>query len=192
MPANSFLDSLHADGPAADRAGRMGLYGWLIGAWTIDYTESLPDGTERRRPGEWHFGWVLEGRAVQDVWIVPPRGMRHPDDAAAHADYYGTTLRIYDPRIDAWQVQYADPVGQVYLSMVGRRDGDDIVQLGTNPAGQAVRWSFSEITRDSFLWRGEYSLDRGATWRPRTQFRAWRSMAPSTPSASIAARPAWF
>ena len=29
---------------------------------------------QRRRNGEWHFGWVLEGRAIQDVWIVPPRG----------------------------------------------------------------------------------------------------------------------
>jgi hypothetical protein len=172
--ANGFLDSLHADGPSADRADKMALYGWLIGDWTIDYTEFLPDGTQRSRPGEWHFGWVLEGRAVQDVWIVPPRGSRHPDDATAHGDYYGTTLRVYDPRIDAWQVQYADPVAQVYLSMVGRREGDAIVQFGVNQLGQTVRWSFSDMTPNSFLWRGEYSLDDGATWRPRTHFYARR------------------
>ncbi len=112
---NGLPGSLHAEGPAADRAGRMGLYGWLIGAWRIDDTELLADGTQRRRPGEWHFGWVLEGRAVQDIWIVPPRGMRHAADSAASAEYCGTTLRVYDPRIDAWQVQYTDPVAQIYL-----------------------------------------------------------------------------
>lgn len=169
------LDPLLAEGPAADRDGKMELYGWLIGAWTIDYTEFLPDGSQRRRPGEWHFGWVLEGRAVQDVWIVPPRGDRHPAEALGRAEYCGTTLRVYDPRIDAWQVQYTDPVAQVYLSMVARREGDTIVQLGRNPAGEPIRWSFSEITPTSFLWRGEYSPDDGTTWRTRSEFRARRA-----------------
>ncbi len=58
--------------------------------------------------------------------------------------------------------------------MVGRRQGDEIVQFGTNAAGQPVRWRFTEITGDTFLWLGEYSLDDGRTWRRRTEFRAWR------------------
>ena len=35
MPAaiNPFLDALTASGPAADRADKMALYGWLIGSW---------------------------------------------------------------------------------------------------------------------------------------------------------------
>ncbi len=53
--------------------------------------------------GEWHFGWALEGRAVQDVWIVPPRGELRRGDAAANVNSYGTTLRVYDPDIDAWR-----------------------------------------------------------------------------------------
>lgn len=172
--ASGFVASLHADGPAVDRAAGMELYGSLIGSWRIDYTEHRPDGEERRRPGEWHFGWVLEGRAIQDVWIVPPRGERHAGGAEDQADYYGTTLRVYDPRINAWHVQYADPVAQVYVTMLGRREGQEIVQLGTNAAGQPVRWRFTEMTRDSFLWLGEYSADGGATWMPRTRFRASR------------------
>ena len=32
----SFAEALHTDGPAADRAGKMGLYGWLIGDWEMD------------------------------------------------------------------------------------------------------------------------------------------------------------
>ena len=61
--STTFLDALGADGPAGDRGANMDLYGWLIGSWRLDVTRFLEDGTVRRRPGEWHFGWVLEGRA---------------------------------------------------------------------------------------------------------------------------------
>jgi hypothetical protein len=177
MSANAFLDALRADGPAADRAGKMDLYGWLIGSWELDVTGFREDGTQRRRPGEWHFGWALEGRAIQDVWIVPPRGPARGGDAAANVASYGTTLRVYDPRIDAWQIQWTDPVTQTYLTMIGRKQGNDIVQLGKSPDGHPIRWSLSEITRDSFLWRGEASADEGKTWRLVVAFTARRMRA---------------
>jgi hypothetical protein len=171
---SGFLDALRADGAAADRAGNMDLYGWLVGSWTLDVTGYLPDGTARRRPGEWHFDWVLEGRAIQDVWIVPPRGQRQGDTAKL-GNFYGTTLRVYDPKLDAWHVQWTDPVSQTYLSMIGRRQGDGIVQLGTAPDGSQIRWSFSEIAPDSFLWRGETSRDDGKTWQLNLEFLARRT-----------------
>jgi hypothetical protein len=172
--ANAFLDALGADGPSADRGASMDLYGWLIGSWDLDVTGFLEGGGQRRRPGEWHFGWALEGRAIQDVWIVPPRGEGRKGDAAANVNSYGTTLRVYDPRIDAWHIQWTDPVTQTFLSMIGRKEGNDIVQLGTNPEGQQVRWSFSDIRPDSFRWRGEVSADGGVTWRLVVEFLARR------------------
>lgn len=155
----------------------MDLYGWLIGAWELDVTRFLEDGSRRRRPGEWHFGWVLEGRAIQDVWIVPPRGPQRRGDAAANVQVYGTTLRVYDPAIDAWHVQWTDPVTQTYLTMIGRKERDDIVQLGKAAAGEQIRWSFSEITPASFRWRGETSADGGAGWRLQVEFLARRMSA---------------
>lgn len=168
-----FLDALHAGDAAADRSGKMSLYGWLIGSWELMVTEFRADGTVVHRPGEWHFGWTLEGRAIQDVWIVPPRGARH-GDAVASSNRYGTTLRTYDPRIDAWHIQWTDPVSQTYLSMIGRAEGDDIVQLGKGPDGQSYRWSFRDITPGSFLGRGEISADGGATSRVNVEFTATR------------------
>jgi hypothetical protein len=173
LPA--FLDCLYADGPSPDREGNMDLYGWLIGSWDLDVVRFLPDGTTRRRPGEWHFDWVLEGRAIQDVWVVPPRGPQRTGDATADVHVFGTTLRVYDPRIDAWQIQWTDPVTQSYLSMVGRKEGNDIVQLGKNPDGNPIRWSFREITPTSFLWRGEVSPDGGSSWRLDIEFTARRT-----------------
>jgi hypothetical protein len=174
MTASPFLEALCADGPAADRAGKMDLYGWLVGSWDLDVTQYREDGVERQRKGEWHFGWALEGRAIQDVWIVPPRGELRHGDAAANVNAYGTTLRVYDVRIDAWQVQWTDPVTQNFLHMIGHKNGDDIVQLGTRPDGNLIRWSFSEITPNSFRWRGEISADKGVTWHLQVVFTARR------------------
>jgi hypothetical protein len=175
MTRSACLDALGAEGPAADRASKMDLYGRFVGSWDLDVTHFSEDGTTRRRQGEWHFGWVLEGRAIQDVWIVPPRGQRRVDDAVANASSYGTTLRIYDTRLDAWRIQWSDPVTQTFLQMIGRAEGHDIVQLGTAADGRLIRWSFRDITADSFLWRGESSHDQGANWRLVTEFRAIRA-----------------
>lgn len=169
----AFLDALDARGPATDRADNMDLYGWLVGSWELDvigYPENAP---QRCRPGEWHFGWVLEGRAIQDVWIVPSRQARRPGEAVDNG-FYGTTLRVYDPRIDAWHIQWTDPVSQTYFSMIGRKQGEAIVQEGDGTGGNRIRWSFSEITPNSFRWRGEISADDGATWRRNVEFIARR------------------
>jgi hypothetical protein len=175
MSVSAFLDALGAAGPAADRAGKMDLYGQFVGSWTLDVTQFADDGTPRRRRGEWHFGWALEGRAIQDVWIVPPRGEWRRGDAAANVNSYGTTLRIYDPDIDAWRIQWSDPVTRNFLDMIGRAEGGDIVQLGTRPDGHLIRWSFSEISESWFRWRGEISVDDSASWRLNVDFTAVRS-----------------
>lgn len=159
--ASSFIDALRANSPAADRADKLQLYGWLIGSWTMDAVVHLDDGGTQEGPGEIHFGWVLEGRAIQDVWILP-------------GVFHGTTLRIYDPRIDAWHILWSDPLRQYYTRQIGRARGRDIVQDGKTDDGAPVRWRFTEITGNSFRWLGEKSRDGGATWQLQADFHARR------------------
>jgi hypothetical protein len=158
------IAALHSAGPAADRADKMRLYGWLIGDWEMDGTVHLDDGTVYRQRGEIHFGWVLEGRAIQDVWILP-------------GAFHGTTLRVYDPGIDAWHILWSDPLKQYYARQIGRARGRDIVQDGKLEDGTLIRWSFTEITPDSFRWLGERSRDGGATWHLQAEFFARRTAA---------------
>lgn len=170
----SFIDALHADGPAPDRAEKMGLYGWLIGGWEMDVVVHMANDAEYRGKGEIHFGWVLEGRAIQDVWITPPRG--HRDDAVgAAANFYGSTFRVYDPGIDAWHIFWLDPVKQFYSRMIGRAAGSDIEQLTVNETPQR-RWRFTDITPNSFHWTAD--VDEGAggavAWRRHVEFFARR------------------
>lgn len=157
-----FLSALGADGPAPDRAQAMGLYGWLIGDWRFDAVVHRDDGSRFAGQGEIHFGWVLQGRAIQDVWILP-------------GVFHGTTLRVHDPGIGAWHILWSDPVRQVYARQIGRAEGDDIVQIGRNDAGEKLRWRFSERTPDAFRWTGERSRDEGASWFLQADYRATRT-----------------
>jgi hypothetical protein len=157
----SFVAALHSARPAADRAEKMDLYGWLIGRWEMDAVIHDDDGRKHTGRGQIHFGWVLEGRAIQDVWILPDF-------------FYGTTLRVYDPGIDAWHIFWSDPLKQRYRRQVGRAQGNDIVQEGQDDIGAAVRWRFTEITPNSFHWLGERSPDGGASWQLQAEFFARR------------------
>ena len=157
----SFVAALNSDRAAADRAQKMGLYGWLIGRWEMDAVIHDDDGRMHTGRGQIHFGWVLEGRAIRDVWVLP-------------GFFYGTTLRVYDPGIDAWHIFWSDPLKQRYRRQVGRAQGNDIVQEGNDDTGAAVRWRFTEITPDSFHWLGERSPDGGANWQLQAEFFATR------------------
>lgn len=170
---SGFAEALHSSAPAADRADKLGLYAFLIGDWEFDATYQPGDGPTRRASGEIHAGWVLEGRAVQDVWIVPAR--RLPRAAPAQfGDFYGSTLRVYDPALDAWHILWSDPLRQTYFRQVARARGLDIVQDGTGPDGAAHRWSFTEITADTFRWTGERAGTGGARWMLYADYRARR------------------
>ena len=173
MPlSSSFIDALMASGPAADRAERLSLYAFLVGQWEMDAVFHLDDGASRKSRGEIHAAWVLAGRAIQDVWIVPARDGSAPSLPDGRS-FFGTTLRIYDPGIDAWHILWNDPVQQAYGHQIARPQGRDIVQEGTYGEGIKIRWSFCEITGNSFHWRGErWDEGRGDVEAAQRVFRA--------------------
>src|SRR5579884_2956552 len=72
------------------------VYGWLVGSWELEVLRYRSiDLRGQNLIGEAHFAWVLEGRAIQDVWIMPAISER-----TSHSDrtnnMYGTTLRVWD------------------------------------------------------------------------------------------------
>ena len=104
----------------------------LIGSWAIDYIESNNSISIK---GEWHFSWVLEGMAIQDVIILP--------------DYeYGTSLRIYNPDTHAWDVAYG------YTGKIIRLEAkkqDDMIML-TFVNDERRKWVFTNIENNRFHW----------------------------------------
>ncbi|WP_144142927.1 hypothetical protein [Paraburkholderia sp. BCC1884] len=170
---NGFLNALRAPARAATIAAADDCYGWMIGTWEMDVLHYRVGLGGVRRRGEIHCGWVLEGRAVQDVWIMPPGD--HPDDPAAAHSMYGSTLRIWDPALQAWRVTFVNPATGQRNDLIGRRIGRDLVQIGTRADGTPIRWNFTEITQDSFRWTGVALAQDGVTWTLQAEFQARRS-----------------
>jgi hypothetical protein len=155
--------------PEADDA-----YGWLVGSWELNVLHYWGrDVAEQQIKGEAHFHWVLEGRAIQDVWIMPRRSDRLPG-LDKNMNMYGTTFRAWDPAIQAWRITWINPAGGHREEQIGRRNGRDVVQIGTRPDGTPTRWRFTEITANSFHWLGEALNADGQSWRLEGEFRATR------------------
>ncbi len=174
MHAVDFCEVLPSEVISTDLNQNADLYGWLIGSWEVDVTDYDLGASPHKSKGEWHFSRVLEGRAIQDIFIVPIRGSR--ERVGKEGNRYGTTLRFYDPTIDAWRMTWFNPVRAVKNELIGRRKGNDIVQDGKQDDGTVMRWSFVDIKSDSFRWLGESSNDGGKTWVLGAEFLAKRRL----------------
>ena len=151
---------LHAAAPDPAHADQLDLFGRFVGAWDVGWHGVDRDWKPASMAGELHFGWVLGGRAIQDVWKVPASGQ----PAAAVRPFYGTTLRFYDPSIAAWRSTWIDPLNGRVRRFIGRPDGADIVLDGIDD-DPPERWCFRDISQNAFRWTGEVSDDSGRTWR---------------------------
>jgi hypothetical protein len=168
-----FLTVLSAPGRSPEMPETSDVYGWLIGGWELEVFDYRDDGSVRRGNGQLHVSWVLEGRAVQDIWIMP----RLSDRTAAmskEGNRYGTTLRVWDPGIGAWRALWINPVTGRRDELIGRRIGNDVIQVGTHADGTPIRWIFTEITPASFRWLGEALNPDGRTWRLEAEFHGKR------------------
>ncbi len=168
-----FLSVLSAPGRSPEIPEAADAYGWLIGGWELEVFDYLDDGKVRRSNGEVQFGWVLEGRAMQDVWIMPRIADRKAG-LGKEGNRYGTTLRVWDPEIQAWRATWINPITGHRDELVGRRIGKDVIQVGTHEDGTPIRWNFTEVTENSFRWTGEALAADGKTWRLEAEFLAKR------------------
>lgn len=120
----------------------------------------------REETGEWHFAWILEGRAIQDVWIVPPRKDRTP-----LGNYeYGTSVRFYDDALKAWQSTWIGPAHRVVQTFIARAHGNRIVMETTPDNKRRMRWSFDDMTESGFTWTNE--VFENDEWRTQQTFVA--------------------
>lgn len=176
MNCNSLMiEALQSDQPRPELAEKLQLFGQFVGSWDVRIVNYKPDGAPQTLEGEWHFGWVLDGRAIQDVWIAPKRSIR-TDSETAGGDY-GATLRFYDSKIDAWRSTWIGPVKGWVLPFIARQVNDEIVLEGNFESGVSRKWIFSEITPESFYWRSIESDDQWASHRKVQEMFARRRVA---------------
>jgi len=160
--ASPMIEALQADGPFPEYADKLMLFGRLVGSWDIEGRFFDEQGNVvREATGEWHFGWVLEGRVIQDVIISPSREGRRPGQQSTA---YDTAIRAYDPGIDAWRVAVVAPIYGASINLIAREHEDEIWLEGRSPENNLLRWTFSEFSDERVRWQGFVSKDEGATW----------------------------
>jgi hypothetical protein len=162
-PRLDMVSTLTAMGPHPSLGDQAKVFGRLVGTWDGKYNEFSKDGKTTRSTGEWIFGWVMDGRAIQDLFII------HPSEARKER-YIGTTLRFFDPKSQTWSVTFIDPEYGAIETLTGGAVGDDrVVLLSKNEDGEERRWSLNDIRPDSWIFRDEVSSDGGKTWRLREE-----------------------
>lgn len=158
------LTALTASGPLSDLADELATFGQFVGAWDLEI-EFLPeDEPVWRTSGLWIFDWILDGRGIQDVLL------HYCADGELGR---GTTVRVYDPIAGDWKAAWFGPISRTYVMLTGRSEQDRIVVTGAE-GKDSLRWSFNEITTDSFLWHGHISHDDGGSWHLEQRMRAHR------------------
>jgi hypothetical protein len=167
-----FAAALLAPGPHPSLGRHAETFGRVIGSWAGEYRDRRAGQPDETGPMEVHFGWVLQGLAVQDTFIAPPRSLHA--GSTLKRQTYGTTVRVFHADQEAWRSVWLNPVGGFHTELVGRRIGDDIVQFVLG-ADRPEKWVFSRIAARSFLWQALVLADDGLTWRVDTEFQLHRS-----------------
>jgi len=146
--------------PSLGEAARV--FDRFVGTWDCHCVFYAVDGAKTEFVGEWIFGWILDGRLMQDVLRGYPKELTTP---AAEDLRCGTSLRFYDAKAGQWNVCWFGSRNGFVVIVKGGAVGERIVLEGDDSDGASICWSFNDIKADSFLWRGETSGDRGITWR---------------------------
>jgi hypothetical protein len=154
---DAMINTLASPAPNAILGDEARTFDRFVGTWDADFSFPHPDGTVLRKRGELHFGWVMDGTAIQDLWIG------YPAEKGKERSV-GTTLRFFDNESKQWRIVFINPRFNYIVTAQGRREGADIVFHGEDTDGLPLRWTFSEITAGSFHWQGEKSHDGGKTW----------------------------
>jgi hypothetical protein len=158
-PLLDMVTRLKAAGPHPSLGDHANDLGRLVGTWDVEYTDFAKDGTVIHHTGEFIVGWVMDGRAIQDLWIVNPSGTRK--DREVYTD-----LHYFDSKSRTRRASFVDPENGSILRFTGGAVADDRFVLETQDINnKETRWSFNDIRPDSFVWRNEASSDGGKTWR---------------------------
>jgi hypothetical protein len=163
------IKGLGANSPDPELKEKLMLFGQFIGDWDIieaRYPQS--DGTEIKRKGEIHFGWILDGKAIQDVWMMYKDNLRRTVPV-------GTTIRFYDPKLDAWRSVWISPDQNAVETFIARKVNDEIILESKTKEGYPENWIFSHIIPASFRWRSVETRDNGRTWRLTEEMKVRKS-----------------
>ena len=116
-PRRDMIAVLPALGPHPSLGHHADLFGRFVGTWDADYSFIAEDGSVRHSRGEVLFGWILDGYALQDIFLgYPKRGSNEERRMV-------TGVRWVDPKTDKWTIMFAALLQRGHPNGRGRRGG---------------------------------------------------------------------
>lgn len=135
----------------------------LLGDWRFDYSDTRG----RKLKGEWFFRRVLEGMAIEDIFICPSRDTKEQNPQPDGE--YGVAVRMYNAARHCYDMTYV--CARYTRRLEVRREQGKIVC--TRQDDPSRKWVFLRVTEDTFHWQNVSVLQDG-TWSVNCEVFATR------------------
>lgn len=137
-------------------------FDFWIGDWDVVNRQRRPDGTV----------WGVTGRATDRVYAVAGGCgiVEHWRGDTAPGYVVGYSLRAWNPERRTWDLVllWPQPEQPRFFTLEGefRHGRGEFFRSATDPQGNdvAIRFTFADVTSDSFRWNDGISRDGGMTW----------------------------
>ena len=145
-----FAANTFAEEPAT-KVPRNTLFGQLVGTWDVRYEIVDKDGKVRRDRGQVSYSWILDGKALQEIWSS--------DSESKGRQSFGTTIDLYDLKRQRWTAVWIYPAQGMTSIMTGGEVNGSLVLTGRKESGALERWSTSVAQPGSVAIRADVSDD---------------------------------
>ncbi|MGX1927986.1 hypothetical protein [Flagellimonas sp. 2504JD4-2] len=146
-------------------------WGQLVGDWDIVVEMVNASGeVQQSFDGEWNWFYVMNGMAIQDVFILPKRKDQKEQDNL----FYGVGLRIYNEKLDKWQTAYVDTSNRQIDVGEAVSTKEKITLFETNDKKEKIRITYFDFQENTFKWQQEVFNEDKKTWQITQLIRATR------------------
>lgn len=151
------IASAAADDSSTTKVAKSVVLDKLAGTWDVRYEFIDKAGRSRVNNGQVQYTWILDGKALQEVWTS--------DSESKDPQPFGTSINFYDPKRQHWTAVWVYPSQGETFQMAGGDVDGNFVLTGHDQSGALQRWSTSVVTPDSVIGHFHISRDEGKTWK---------------------------
>lgn len=145
-------------------------WGKLVGNWDIVF-EAINEKGEVTQSfdGEWNWFYTLNGHAIQDVFILPPRSSGSDPSTL----FYGTGIKIYNSESKKWQSCWVDTSDKKLGLREAISTDEKIILYETKANGEKTKITYFDMKENTFSWQQE--IQDGDDWIINQVIRAKRA-----------------
>lgn len=154
--------------PASENLS-LGMLAGLIGNWEVKDWQLNQNGEWHRQVGaSWSFYAIQGNTAIRDEW-------QSNVSATQSAPGFGSQLRVYNPWTKTWSAAWLSSRARNLEFYSGTEIDNEVLFVSRpNEKGRITRVVFSELKKNSFNWKMQWSSNASETWTTVYKLQATR------------------